>query len=91
MEQIQAWLEHVDADRLLIIRMEEFFADPERGYAAVLRFLGLPTWQPSSFERYNARRYTKLDPVVRQRLVDHFREPNRELERYLGVPLGWSE
>jgi hypothetical protein len=90
MEQIRAWLEHVDGGRLLIVRMEEFFSEPEPGFAEVLRFLGLPAWRPPSFERFNARRYAQLDPVIRQRLVDHFREPNAELERYLGAPLGWS-
>jgi hypothetical protein len=90
MEQIRAWLEHVDGGRLLIVGMEEFFSEPERGFGEVLRFLGLPAWRPASFERYNARRYAQLDPAIRQRLIDHFREPNAELERYLGVPLGWS-
>jgi hypothetical protein len=91
MEQIRTWLEHVDPDRLLTVRMEAFFSHPERGFAEVLRFLGLPEWRPPAFERYNARRYAQLDPAMRRRLVDHFSEPNRELRRYLGVPLEWSE
>jgi len=89
-EQILAWRDLFPADRLLILKMEDFFSAPEDGFARVLGFLGLPRWQPPTFVRYNARRYAQMDERTRRRLVEHFAEPNHELERYLGVTLGWS-
>jgi hypothetical protein len=91
LEQIQVWRALFPADRMLIITMEEFFSNPEPGFERVLRFLDLPAWRPERFERYNARRYSQMDPATRARLVDHFAEPNRELARFLGIDPGWSD
>ncbi len=89
-EQILAWRELFPPEQLLILKMEEFFSQPDAGLARVLAFLGLPSWRPPAFERYNARRYTQMGDEIRRRLVEHFAVPNRELEAYLGAELGWS-
>lgn len=90
LEQILVWHERFPRERLLILLMEEFFSRPAEGFTRVLDFLGLPAWQPATFARYNARRYDQMDPSTRRRLAEHFAEPNRELERYLGIKLPWS-
>ncbi len=54
-DQLTAWRERFPAERTLVISYERFFADPETGYAEVLRFLGLPdAASPPRFKAYNA-------------------------------------
>ncbi len=90
LEQILRYRALFPPDQLLILVMEEFFADPERGYARVLDFLGLPPWRPPRFPRYNARRYDEMDPTIRRWLEERFRQANRDLAAYLGIDLAWS-
>jgi hypothetical protein len=84
-EQILAWHAALPPERLLVLHMESFFAEPEEGFPRVLAFLGLPEWAPPAFDRYNARRYTSMDAAVRARLEEAFAEPNRRLEGIVGV------
>lgn len=84
-DQILAWHAVLPPERLLILHMESFFAAPEEGFARVLRFLGLPAWEPPAFERYNARRYSSMAPEVRRRLEETFDEPNRRLAELTDV------
>lgn len=90
LEQILTWHALFPPEQLLILKSEEFFAEPEAGFDRVLRFLGLPPWRPRKFERFNARRYAPMDPGTRRELIRHFAEPNRALAEYLGTELGWA-
>jgi len=73
-----------------VLSYERFFADPAAGYAEVLRFLGLPDAdRPPRFKAYNARPSAGMGEETRARLVAHFAEPNRRLEEYLGMGMGW--
>jgi hypothetical protein len=87
-EQILAWHEVLPPERLLVLHMESFFAAPEEGFGRVLAFLGLPAWEPPAFDRYNARRYSSMDPSIRARLEASFEEPNRRLEALVGIGFG---
>jgi Sulfotransferase domain len=89
-DQLAAWRERFGAERLLVVCMERFFADPVSGYAEVLRFLGLPDpAEPPEFRAYNARPAAGMAAETRARLRAHFAEPNRRLEEYLGMRMGW--
>ena len=75
-----------------MICYERFFADPKEGYAEVLRFLGLPDpGSPPEFRAYNARRVTDMADETRARLWVHLPPPNRRLEEFLGMSMGWPE
>jgi LPS sulfotransferase NodH len=89
-DQIQAWRERYPADQMLVLSYERFFADPQAGYAEVLRFLGLPDPpDPPEFRAYNARPAAGMAEETRARLRAYFAEPNRRLEDYLGMGMGW--
>ena len=90
LEQIRIWQSVFPPERMLIIRSEDFFADPETSYAKALSFLGLPAWRPRSFARYNAAAPARMEPSTRERLERYFADPNRELAEHLGFDLGWS-
>ena len=90
LEQIRVWQSVFPPERMLIIRSEDFFADPDTSYASALSFLGLPEWRPRSFARYNAAAPARMEPSTRERLERYFAGPNRELAQHLGFDLGWS-
>jgi hypothetical protein len=89
-EQLERWLARFDDRQLLVLSSERFFAEPERSFARVLEFLGLPAFTPDGYERHNGYDYRKMGEDVHGRLVEHFREPNRRLYELLGDDFGWS-
>ncbi len=89
-EQIQGWLRYYPADRLLVIRSEDFYAEPGRIFQEVTAFLGVKTWTPLGFPRYNAATSTGMAPETRAELESHFREANARLEQLLGRSFGWA-
>jgi hypothetical protein len=89
-EQLERWLEAFPREQLLVLTSEQLSARPAETYADVLRFLGLPPHELSSFPRLNTREYGAMAPRTRAALADRFAEPNRELAELLGRDPGWS-
>ena len=90
-EQVARYLEHFDRDQLLVLKAEEFFADPAAGYLAACRHLGIREWIPEEFDNLNANTYLKpLPDEVRRLLVDSFRESNQRLSDLLGRSFDWE-
>jgi hypothetical protein len=73
-----------------VLSSERFFADPGRWFKQVLDFLELPAFTPDAYEKHNAHDYRKMGDAVHTRLVEHYREPNRQLYESLGDDFGWS-
>ncbi len=88
-EQLERWFERFPRERFLILQSEQFFEAPGDAYKQVLAFLGLASFSGVAFEIYNKGVESPLDPEVRARLVDDFREPNRRLYELLGTDFGW--
>jgi Sulfotransferase domain len=89
-EQLATWRALFDDSQLLVLSSERFFAEPGRWFKQVLDFLELPAFTPDAFERHNAYDYRQMGGEVRERLVEHYREPNRRLYQSLGDDFGWS-
>lgn len=89
-DQLERVLAHFPREQIHIVVSEEFFAEPEREYAALRSFLGLPPFQPGSFDRHNARPSSPMPPAVEEQLRAHYQPYNRRLEELLGRPLPWS-
>lgn len=88
------YLEHlstvISRDRILVVDSEDFFAEPEPVYDAVLAFLGLPRLAYPRFERYNARPHrAPMDPGVRRELQRHYEPFDGQLAGWLGRELAW--
>ncbi|OLE21145.1 MAG: sulfotransferase [Actinobacteria bacterium 13_1_20CM_3_71_11] len=80
----------VDRDRIHVVDSEDFFADPEPVYDAVLDFLGLPHLGYPPFERHNARpRSADLDPGLRKELSAYYASFDDRLAEWLGRELAW--
>jgi hypothetical protein len=89
-EQLERWDRFFPRERILVVRSEDFFTAPADVYASVLAFLGLPVWTPAAFPAHNAGSYDEMRTATRDRLREHFAEPNQRLAARLGRDLGWS-
>lgn len=87
--QLRRWQAHLPADRFLILRSEDFYAEPPASVKAVLDFLGVPTDPVRPQRRHNYRPAPPMDPAVEAELRDFYREPNARLAELLGRDLGW--
>lgn len=87
---LRRWAERYPPSRLLVLRSEDFFADPQARYDEVLAFLGLPSHRLADPSPRNSTERGELDPDLRARLVDHYAPHNAALERFLGRSLDWD-
>ena len=88
-DQLEAWFRYFRREQVLVIRSEDFFADPGTTVDQVIRFLGLAPLQTRQFRRFNAGEYSDTDPSIRRRLVEYFSPHNRRLCELLGRDFGW--
>lgn len=87
---LTSWYQLFDAQRILILRAEDMFADPHATIEQVVQFLGLPSWSPARYEPLNEGRYGQMSPQLRAELVELFREPNQRLAELIGRDMGWD-
>jgi hypothetical protein len=83
--------QHVGRERIHVVESERFFAEPERTYDEVLRFLGLPTdLERPAFEQHNARpRAADMDAAIRRDLTAHYERHDEALANWLGRTPIW--
>jgi len=89
-EQLERWLELYPRERLLVVPSEDLLERPGETYRQVLEFLGAPVHELRSYPRIFVRDYPDMDPQTRDRLREHYAEPNRRLYELLGRDLGWT-
>ena len=87
--QLEAWLDIIPSDRMLILFSEDLFADPDATFRRVARFLGIPQRSLDRYERTNVGRSAPMPDAAREILEERFLEPNRRLRTFLGGPLPW--
>ena len=90
LDQLERWFSFFPREQVKVIKSEDFFADPRRVIDDVAAFLGLPAERLAAYPQWNAsQQIGAMGPATRQRLVEHFAEPNRRLYERLGVDFGW--
>jgi hypothetical protein len=91
LEQILRWQKYFSPERMLILESSSLFKRTDETYQQVLKFLGVPAWQPESFGQHFAGGYkSKMSPTMRQKLVDYFAPHNRRLYAHLGQRFDWD-
>ncbi|MEJ3745126.1 sulfotransferase [Actinomycetes bacterium KLBMP 9797] len=89
-EQLERWFRHVPRARTMVIRSEDFYADPASTYADVLRFLDLEPFLPPRFAQHTRRVEWGGPPrQVREALRAYFVPYNAALAELLGWPDPW--
>jgi len=93
--QIRNWLKYYPMDQMLILRAEDFFADPNGEIRKILRFLELKIDEnslPGVNPEKHAESETKTEVRIQTRklLEDFYRPHNRLLADFLGRDFRWS-
>jgi hypothetical protein len=88
-EQLEELERTLGRERLLVLDSQEFWDVPERAYASVLDFLGLPALGQPVFEQHNARRRAPMSDALRQRLDEHFAPFDERLAKWWGQTPSW--
>jgi len=88
-EQLEALYSLFPTDDVLVLDSGLFFARQPEQYARVLAHLGLPPWQPATFEHANARPRSDMPLEVRHRLEEHFAPHDQRLGQLLGWAPSW--
>jgi hypothetical protein len=89
-DQLALWMKFFSKDQMLILRSEDFFAEPPKTFQKVLRFLDLPLCELGEYKQYNARDYSTMDGATRARLIKYFEPHNRRLRQLVGRNFAWN-
>ena len=93
-EQLQAWMSLFPAEQFLILKSEDFYADPAAGVKQVLAFLNLSVdemWlKKQDYKQFNTTTHSKMEVGLRKRLTGYFEPYNARLYDFLGVDFGWD-
>lgn len=93
LEQLRIWMDVFPRESFLILRSEDFFADPAHLMQDVFQWLGLPAHQLQEYRKVNIRGYRPYNPMapaMRERLVEYFRTWNLELYDFLNLDMAWD-
>ena len=90
-DKIKHWMEVFPKEQFLIIQSEEFLEQKSKTFAQVLKFLGLPVWEPDEYVLYKKRDYKEsMEPELRKKLTDNFKPHNQRLYEFLGRKFDWE-
>lgn len=89
-EQIKILFDLFPKENILILKSEDFYSESKDVCKKVISFLNLPFFPSQKVERRNKLYYQKMDPMIRERLNDYFKDHNQKLYEYLGVNLHWD-
>jgi lipopolysaccharide transport system ATP-binding protein len=89
-EQIKNWLDYFPRGQLLILKSEDFLANPGKVFSEVLDFLDIRASAIKEYEINNIEDYSKMPPEIEQQLTDYFKPYNQELSDLLKEDFTWS-
>ena len=90
-EQLERWLHRFSRDKMLILKSEELYAEPQRVLGQVQHYLGLSPHTPAQFTLHHKASYSAMDAATRRRLSEYFAPHNRALYALLGRGFGWED
>lgn len=89
--QLKNWYTVFPQSQILIINSESFYANTSVHFLNILRFLGLPEWEPNQYRSYNTGGdYEKMEPALRNSLLDYYRPKNEALFQLIGQRFDWD-
>ena len=89
-DTLSTWFQHFRRDQFLILTTDELAKDPHQVMSKVFEFLGVSPYRLLVIKNLNVGKYDPMDPIIRTRLVEHFKPHNRRLSRLLGRNFDWD-
>lgn len=95
-DQLEQWYGYFPKEQFLLLTSDDFYKDPNALVKEALHFLGIPEAQLERFdssprqENKSGEAKSKLDPEIRQQLVEYYRPYNQRLYELMGSDLGWD-
>lgn len=89
-DHLNRWFEQFPRERVHVLTSDDLQDAPAESIRRIWQFLGLRDREAPARRRLNALPYPPMAPETRQRLVEHFREPNAQLASLLGRELPWD-
>lgn len=93
-DQLQVWMNLFAREQFLILKSEDFYADPDATLKLVLAFLNVPETKlqlsKQAYQAHNANTYPEMEPALRKRLIAYFEPHNARLYDYLGLNFAWD-
>lgn len=88
-DQLSNWTRFFPTAQILILQSEQLNKEPVKNLKRILKFLNLPDWTPSVFEKLNFVPYPKMADRTRESLLEYFRPHNQRLYELTGVRFDW--
>jgi hypothetical protein len=89
-DQLSRWFEHFPRKQFLLLKSEDFFANPENSYTKTLDFLELPAHKLITYKKFNASVRESMPNGIRQYLTDYFKPHNEHLKDLTGTSFSWQ-
>jgi sulfotransferase family protein len=99
-DQLERWLRYFPREQFLILRSEDFYADPAAALKQALAFLGVPVHGLPVRAHYvrfagyatpaESGGAQPIDPALGERLRAYFAPHNRHLYEIIGRDMGWE-
>lgn len=91
--QLQRWFDAVGRDRVLVVKSERFFYQPQEAFTEVLDFLGLPAFVPKDFDQSKSAgtETHPMQPATRTALRQVFADDSEQVRQLLGWESAWAE
>jgi hypothetical protein len=91
-EQLERWLKYFQREQFLILRSEDYSANPAAIVDQTCQFLEIPEGQIAIFDRSNVSSYNApMNPESRARLIEFFRSHNQRLYDLIGRDMDWDK
>ena len=90
-EQLERWFKYFPREQFLIINGDDLKKNVECVFQNILNFLNIPNFNLEKYEEIGKRKYPKMNPETRKKLVEFFKPHNERLYKLLGTNFHWDE
>lgn len=90
-EHIKSWYETFPKEQILVLKLEDLENNLHNTLKRTFQFLDLPNFTIQDTDKKNVREYDKMEPRIRNLLIDYYRPYNKKLEEFLEMRLNWDK
>jgi hypothetical protein len=88
-EQLASWYDFFPKEQILIIRSEDYFANPETTFRIIFQFLDLQPYAITLTKKHEPSDYPPMKEETRKYLMEYFEPFNQDLYKLTERDFGW--